>query len=53
MVLSDGTDLTVTTSGGAIAAGGGIRGNSLETVVLQAGASTISVGTIGADRCRG
>ncbi len=47
--LADGSDLTVNTAGGAIAAAGGIRGTSAETIALNAGAGTISVGQIGDD----
>lgn len=42
--LADGSDLTVNTAGGAIAAAAGIRGTSAESVALNAGAGTISVG---------
>jgi hypothetical protein len=45
--LADGSNLVVTTAGGAISAQGGIRGTSVEAVTLNAGATTLAVGAIG------
>ena len=45
--LADGSNLAVSTAGGAISATGGVRGTSFETVTLNAGATTLSVGAIG------
>ncbi|MDO9193951.1 MAG: hypothetical protein Q7U12_13725, partial [Undibacterium sp.] len=48
LLLADGSNLSVGTNNGAISAFAGVRGSSAETVSLNAGTSTLSVGQIGA-----